>query len=69
MAFLSTTKKGQEGRTSVDVSSSMLFETPLVTPKFQNTYGANAEFYDDTSLNPNEATQAPFEHVFMGETV
>lgn len=50
-----TTKKGQEGRTSVDVSSSMLFETPLVTPKFQNTYGANAEFYDDTSLNPNEA--------------
>lgn len=48
-----TTKKGKEGNASISVSSSMLFETPLVTPKFQNDFGANVEAYDDTSLNPN----------------
>lgn len=49
-----TTKQGTEGRVSIDVSSSSLFETPLVTPQFQNDYGSNASFYYDNSLNPNE---------------
>lgn len=36
-----TTKKGMEGKIKVDISSNTSFETPLVTPKFQNEYGAN----------------------------
>lgn len=52
-----TTKKGEEGRISVDVSSSILFETPLLTPEFQNTYGAAVENYLDSSLNPNNSIQ------------
>ena len=51
-----TTKKGKEGKASISVSSSTLFETPLVTPKFQNYFGADVESYDDTSLNPNQVT-------------
>lgn len=35
-----TTKKGREGSLRIDVSSSTTFETPLVLPKLQNTYGA-----------------------------
>ena len=35
-----TTKKGREGSVRIDVSSSTTFETPLVLPKLQNTYGA-----------------------------
>lgn len=35
-----TTKKGLEGKIKVDVSSNTSFETPLITPKFQNQYGA-----------------------------
>ena len=49
-----TTKKGKEGKASISVSSSTLFETPLVTPKFQNIFGADVESYNDTSLNPNQ---------------
>lgn len=49
-----TTKKGKEGKASISVSSSMLFETPLVTPKFQNYFGADVISYNDASLNPNE---------------
>lgn len=48
-----TTKQGSEGRATISVSSSIMFETPLVTPKLQNKYGANIENYSDTSLNPN----------------
>lgn len=35
-----TTKKGREGALRIDVSSSTTFETPLVLPKVQSTYGA-----------------------------
>lgn len=48
-----TTKKGKEGTASISVSSSMLFETPLVTPKFQNYFGADVDSYADMSMNPN----------------
>lgn len=48
-----TTKKGRNGSATISVSSSMLFETPLVTPKFQNRFGANVESYNDTSIDPN----------------
>ena len=37
-AIVITTKKGKEGKASISVSSSTLFETPLVTPKFQNIF-------------------------------
>ena len=35
-----TTKKGREGRLSVNVSSNVTFDNPLTTPKIQNVYGA-----------------------------
>ena len=33
-----TTKKGQEGRTSLTISNNTTFSAPLVLPEFQNTY-------------------------------
>ena len=48
-----TTKKGKEGNVSLTVSSSSLFETPLVLPKLQNKYGANIEMFADAALDPN----------------
>lgn len=38
---LVTTKKGKEGKMSVTVSNSTIFSSPLILPKFQNTYGTN----------------------------
>lgn len=35
-----TTKKGREGKMSVNVSSNITFDNPLTTPKIQNIYGA-----------------------------
>ncbi len=49
-----TTKHGREGRVQLNVSSSMLVETPLVTPKFQNTFGADVEDFSNTWRNPNK---------------
>lgn len=34
-----TTKKGKEGRTSINFSNSTTFSAPLIMPDFQNTYG------------------------------
>lgn len=48
-----TTKQGTEGRVSIDVSSSSLFERPLVTPQLQNHYGAELSSYSDNT-NPNQ---------------
>lgn len=45
--LLITTKKGKEGKISVDVSSSTMFETPLLLPELQNTYGGSLEYYND----------------------
>lgn len=52
-----TTKKGAEGKVSVSVSSSTLFEKALVLPELQNDYGASVEYFEDTSLNPNSPTR------------
>ena len=35
-----TTKKGKEGKMEVTFTSSTTFDTPLMTPRLQNTYGA-----------------------------
>lgn len=35
-----TTKKGREGKLDVNFTSNVTFDTPLLTPKIQNTYGA-----------------------------
>lgn len=35
-----TTKTGREGRLDINVTSNITFDTPLVTPNIQNTYGA-----------------------------
>lgn len=36
-----TTKKGREGKMSLNVSSNVTFDTPLTTPEIQNIYGAS----------------------------
>lgn len=36
---LITTKKGKEGKLTVNYSNNTQFTTPFVTPRFQNTYG------------------------------
>lgn len=38
-----TTKKGKEGRIDVNITSNVTFDTPLLTPKLQNTYGATVD--------------------------
>lgn len=35
-----TTKRGKEGKLSINFSSNLTFDTPLLTPKIQNIYGA-----------------------------
>lgn len=44
-AILITTKKGKEGKMQISFSSSAEFSRPLMTPKFQNTYGNKAGEY------------------------
>ncbi|HEY5370152.1 MAG TPA: carboxypeptidase-like regulatory domain-containing protein, partial [Hanamia sp.] len=38
-AIIITTKKGTKGKTSVNVNSGLVFESPFALPKFQNVYG------------------------------
>lgn len=45
-AILITTKKGKEGKLEVAFSSSADFSSPLMMPKFQNTYGNKADTYE-----------------------
>ena len=35
-----TTKSGREGKVDINFTSNVTFDTPLLTPKLQNTYGA-----------------------------
>lgn len=44
-----TTKKGQEGRTSLTISNNTTFSTPLVLPEFQNTYGPMVQVKQEVS--------------------
>ena len=41
--ILINTKKGKEGKTEVNVSSSVEILTPIQLPEFQNTYGSNGD--------------------------
>ena len=38
-----TTKKGREGKLDVNFTSNVTFDSPLLTPKIQNTYGATVD--------------------------
>ena len=38
-----TTKKGREGKLDVNFASNVTFDSPLLTPKIQNTYGATVD--------------------------
>lgn len=40
-AIMITTKSAQAGKVSIDVSSNTTVETPMVLPKFQNSYGVS----------------------------
>ena len=42
-AIMITTKSAQSGKVSINVSSNTTVETPMVLPKFQNTYGVSNE--------------------------
>lgn len=42
-AIMITTKQGMAGKVSVNVSSNTTMETPMILPKFQDTYGAGAD--------------------------
>ena len=41
-----TTKRGREGKVDINVTSNITFDSPLLTPKIQKTYGAA---YDQTT--------------------
>ena len=45
-AILITTRKGKEGRVDISFSSSADFSSPLLMPKFQNTYGNKLGSYE-----------------------
>ena len=45
-----TTKKGKEGKMEVTFTSNTTFDTPLLTPRLQNSYGAHIAG-DDYTLN------------------
>ena len=45
-AILITTKKGKEGKMEISFSSAADFSSPLLMPKFQNTYGNKAGSYE-----------------------
>ena len=54
--ILITTKKGKEGKLSVQVSSSTEFSKAYMTPEFQNTYGnkkGSYESWDDKLATPS----------------
>lgn len=53
-----TTKKGQAGKLSVNVSNSTTFSSPLVMPKFQNSYSGWGDKLDTpTNWNPSDFFQ------------
>lgn len=53
-----TTKKGNEGKVDISVSSSTLFERALVLPELQNDYGGSVEYFNDDSMDPNNPVRA-----------
>ena len=46
-----TTKKGKEGKMEVTFTSNTTFDTPLLTPKLQNSYGGTKYYRQDVSGN------------------
>lgn len=65
-----TTKKGKEGRISINVSSNATFDTPLLTPEIQNVYGANVSLLANTlsinSWGKKITDQTPEELAYTG---
>ena len=49
--ILITTKKGKEGKLSVQFSSSSEFSKAYMTPEFQNTYGNKKDMYESWVRN------------------
>ncbi len=45
-AILITTKKGEEGKMQITISSTSEFSKPFIMPKFQNSYGNKPGAYD-----------------------
>lgn len=54
--ILITTKKGTEGKLRVNYSNSTVFSSPLVMPRFQNTYGTDG---NSPSMSWGEKLAAP----------
>ncbi len=51
-----TTKKGKEGKLAITLNSNVTFDTPLLTPEFQNRYGAATRNPVDGSMMLNSTT-------------
>ncbi len=68
---LVTTKKGQEGRTSINFSNSTTFSAPLIMPEFQNTYGQSStgDFQSWGDKLPVASTYAPKDFYQTGYSV
>lgn len=62
-AILITTKRGEEGKLQINISSSTEFSNPLVMPKFQNTYGnkpGSFESWGDKLATPSNYNPRDF---------
>lgn len=69
---LITTKKGKEGKLTVNYSNNTQFTTPFVTPRFQNTYGRKNDLVYESwgnklstpsSYNPLDFFQTGFNEI------
>ncbi len=58
------TKKGKEGKVSVNFNSKVEVLTPFITPEFQNTYGSSGE----TSWGPKLATPSTYDPMKFFQT-
>lgn len=66
-----TTKKGQEGTTSINFSNSTMFSDPLVLPDFQQTYGTSSagDFYSWGDKLSTPSTYSPRDFFQTGHSV
>ncbi len=66
-----TTKRGQEGKTSINLSNSTTFSNPLVLPDFQQEYGTSSvgDFYSWGEKLATPSSYAPRDFFQTGHSV
>lgn len=65
---LINTKRGQEGKLKVNLSSSVEFSNPLIMPEFQNTYGTSETYNSWGSKLATPSTYNPVDFFRTGNT-